>query len=183
MRPFILLLVIGVVLVSVATFVYTTASSRHQGSSPEASSEPETPTVPAGWKQFTDAAMNITFDYPQAFRLTRLTQITPQLVSLSDPTRSGTEEALFIYSTATANDANDFDVSVPFSLPGQLKQTRQVQLQGFQGLMNVYGDKTKQVQVLLLKQGKQFFAIRYPAQEAIDQAVVEQIINSIALLH
>jgi len=49
--------------------------------------------------------------------------------------------------------------------------------------MEVYGDKTKQRQVLLMKHGIQLFAILYPAQKAIDQAVVEQIIHSIALIH
>src|SRR5258708_4397026 len=132
MRPFILISIFSVIIIIIAALVYITAPSKHQYSSPQASNEQKTPLpVPSGWKQFSDAAMNISFDYPQAFQITRLTQITPQLVSLSDPTHTGTDEALLIYSTTTTSDANDFDVSVPFPLPSQLAQPpRKVQLPG-----------------------------------------------------
>jgi hypothetical protein len=180
MRNFILILVISLVLIGIAIFVYTTTPLSHQTSGiPEASIKPTTPPAPTGWKQFTNTAMNLTFFYPPALQLTQYSQ---QLVSLSDPAYADAEDEVLVYSTVTSS-VNGFDVDVPFPISGQLKQSKPVQLPGFQAVMDVYGDTTKQTQVLLMKQGKQLIAIRYPAHKDIDQAVLEQIIKSITLIH
>ncbi len=148
--------------------------------SSEASIKPKTPLIPPGWKQFTSAAMNLTFIYPQTFRLT---QIKPhQVVSLTDPTHPNTENELLIYSGEIPS-GNPKNLWVPFHLLGQLQQSKPVQLPGFQAVLYTYGDTTIQTQLLLLKHGQQLIVLYYPEQLTVNQKVLNQIVQSIATVH
>jgi tetratricopeptide (TPR) repeat protein len=154
-------------------------SLNQQVSSSEASIKPKMQPVPSGWKQFTNAAMNVVFAYPQTLRLTRL---SPQLVSLSDPAHSSMDDELLIYSTELSSE-NLHKILVVFHITGQLKQSQPIQFPGFQAVMNVYTDTAGQKQLLLLKQGQQIFAIRFPKEAAFNKEVLIKIVQSIATLH
>jgi len=146
---------------------------------PEPSIRHKTLSAPSGWKQFTNTAMNLAFIYPQTLQVT---QTTSQLISLSDPSHPDMKDELLIYSTVMSS-GNLSDVTVLFLVPGQLQQSNTVQFPGFQAVMDVYSDTTEQTLVLVLQQGQQVFAIRFPEPTAFTPDVLDQIVQSITSLH
>jgi len=154
-------------------------SLNQQASSSEANIKQKPQSVPSGWKQFTSTAMNLTFAYPQTFRLK---QISAQLVSLSDPAHPTLDDELLIYATQLSVENLD-KIPVVFHITGQLKESQPIQFPGFQAVGNVYTDTAGQTQLLLLKQGQQIFAIRFPKEEDLDKKVLNKIVLSIATLH
>jgi len=147
--------------------------------SPEASVEPQMPTVPSGWKQFTNTAMNLTFDYPQTLQLNHM---SPQLVSLSDSPSSDIESQMLIYSTVVS-DGNLRKIPLPYHISGKLVQQQPAQFPGFQALMDVYSDTSGQTLLLLLHKGLQVVAVRFPIKTTLDKEMFNQIARSIATLH
>lgn len=154
-------------------------SLNQQAGSPEPNIQPKTLQVPEGWKPYEDTAMNLHFAYPPTLQVT---QISPQLVSLSDPSHPDMKDGLLIYSTVMSS-GNLSNVPVPFSVPGQLLSSNPVQFTGFQAVMDVYSDTTGQTLLLLLQRGQQVFAIRFPEPTAFAPDVLDQIVQSITTLH
>ncbi len=153
-------------------------SLNQQIGSSEASTQPKIPSLPSGWKQFTNAAMNLKFVYPQTLRLN---QMSPQLVSISDSPSSDMEGQLLIYSIVVS-DGNLSKIPIPFHISGKLAQ-QPVQFPGFEALMDVYSDTSGQTLLLLLHKGQQVFVIRFPKQTAFDKEVLNQIVQSIATVN
>jgi tetratricopeptide (TPR) repeat protein len=134
-------------------------------------------SIPLGWKQFTNTAMNLTFNYPQTFRLN---QMSPQLVSISNSPSADTADQLLVYS-AEVSDLRK--IPLPYPISGKLVQQQPVQFPGFQALIDVYSDPSGQTQLLLLHKGQHLVAVRFPKGTSIDKEVLNQIVQSIATVH
>ncbi|HVZ12109.1 MAG TPA: DUF2723 domain-containing protein [Patescibacteria group bacterium] len=131
-------------------------------------------SVPTGWKLFTNKIMNIAFIYPQTLTLA---QVAPQLISLSSQSLpdSDQEAKLFIYSNTVNSNAE-----IPFSSPGKFEKSLPMQINGYKAVMNLFNDSGQQRHVLLLQQGDQLRAVKYPRQYDNESKTIDTIIQSIS---
>ncbi|HSX08957.1 MAG TPA: hypothetical protein VLF93_02280 [Candidatus Saccharimonadales bacterium] len=132
-----------------------------------------------GYEQYSNPQMNISFDYPDPLKYK---QITPQLVSLSDPTVKDTDDnTLFIYSTTVPENSIKF--KIPFTLPGRLKQTKIIKTQNFTANQEIYSDGTNEVMFLILRQNDQTIVIRIPKDTSYVSQAITTIMSSIKTLN
>lgn len=145
-------------------------------SSDEAGLKTEAPIL-YKFNHFTDKTMNIQFNYPKTITLT---QINPQLVSLSNPELpdDDRESKFYIYSADITNKD-----PIPFPIPGKLKQSNATKLRGFQATINIYTDGSEERKIILMRQGNQLFALRFPKQKAFTSLTIDKIVDSINTLY
>ena len=129
--------------------------------------------------QFSSPQMNISFIYPGNIKLK---QITPQLVALYDPVVPNTDDnTLYIYSTTVPEDSISF--KIPFTIPGNLKQTKIIKTQTFTANQETYSDGKKEITFLILREGQQTIVIRIPPNSDNVSEAINDIMNSIKTLH
>jgi len=122
--------------------------------------------------------MNISFIYPGNLKYK---QITPQLVSLSDPSIKATDDnILYIYSTTVPENSIEF--KIPFTLPGKLKETKIIKTETFTANQEIYSDGTNEVTFLVLRQNDQTIVIRIPKDSNYVSQAITDIMNSIKTL-
>jgi len=119
--------------------------------------------------------MNISFIYPGNITYK---QITPQIVALYDPAVKNTDDnTLYIYSTTVPEDSISF--KIPFTVPGNLKQTKIIKTQTFTANQEIYSDGENEVTLLVLRQKDQTIVIRIPPNPKNVNDTITDIMNSI----
>ena len=129
--------------------------------------------------QYSSPQMNISFIYPANIKYK---QITPQLVALYDPAVPNTDDnTLYIYSTTVPEDSISF--KIPFTIPGNLKQTKIIKTQNYVANQETYSDGKNEITFLILRQRQQTIVIRIPPDSGYVSAAITDIMNSIQILH
>lgn len=117
------------------------------------------PTIPPDVKSFKDASMNLDFSYLPDYSLKYVGQKLLQ-VSASKPDKD--KSVITIYSKVLlgSETPDKFVLSLPFKISGKFVSSQPSRLGDFEIVVNVYQDGGVQTHLLLLKKGKQGFAVK-----------------------
>ncbi len=130
-------------------------------------------------KIFSNKEMHITFNLLDT---NRVTQINPQLISITNASATDKANGLLIYSVVVATDTTN--LPLPFPVKGKVKSVNRVPKEGFDARQVVYTDGSKETVLLMLRQKEQLIVLRMPDNtKAIDTQAIFDIINSLQTIH
>ncbi|HVA96098.1 MAG TPA: hypothetical protein VND99_00420 [Candidatus Acidoferrales bacterium] len=121
--------------------------------------------------------MHIVFTYPENINYK---QINSQLVALSDPSKKGDDNTLYIYSAVVPANTDNF--KIPFTIPGPMTHSSMIKIHGFIANQETYGNGANEVNLLVLRKGNQTIVLRIPPNSKSLAQTITQIVNSIQTL-